>query len=61
MLPSNTVDTEFSHEKKVHGKMVQYFHVWVKEKEPKPVFDESKEPDKRKIKNLSDFFKNMFE
>lgn len=59
-MPSGVIHKELAREEKVRGRMVQYWHVWVKEKSIPPVFKEdAAEPDKQKIGALTKFF-NFF-
>ncbi len=60
-LPCGTIYKELDRVETFRGKEVKYYHVWVKEREIKPLFNESKEPDRQKINLLTRFFREFWE
>lgn len=58
-IPKNAIHTDFAYEKKVNGKMVEYFHVWVKEDSIKNPFKDDEEPNRKKIKDMTKFFNDF--
>lgn len=59
-LPYGTIHKELDRVETYRGREVKYYHVWVKEREEKPIFKDGEKPNKRKIILLSRFFRAIF-
>ena len=56
-IPTTAVSTELDREEMVHGRLVRYWHVWVRDPDAiKPVFRPDEEPHPAKIRALDKFF-----
>lgn len=59
-LPYGTIYKELDRVETFRGREVKYYHVWVKEREEKPVFKDGEEPNRQKISLLTRLFRAMF-
>ena len=59
-LPYGTIHKELDRIETVRGRVVKYYHVWVKETEMKPIFKENEEPNHAKISMLTKLFRSIF-
>lgn len=60
-IPKNAVSQSLASEERVHGRVVQYWHVWVPDDDAvPPLFNEDAEPNKQKVRGLESWFKNTF-